>query len=238
MNISQKGIDLIKEFEGCRTVAYLDAVNVWTIGYGTTNADKSITGVEIRKDLTITKTVAENWLKLSLNKKYAPKVEKYNNKYHFNQNQFDALVSFAYNIGSIDQLTQNGTRTIKEISEKILAYDKAGGKVLAGLTRRRQAEKKLFDTPVEVEEKPKKKTYTGTFPTLPKKGYLEKGDKGEQVRLLQLFLNWYGKYGLVIDGDFGKKTESAVKNYQAAEKLTVDGLFGAKSLARATKVKR
>lgn len=152
MNISQKGIDLIKEFEGCRTVAYLDAVGVWTIGYGTTNADKSIIGVEIRKGLTITKTVAENWLKLSLNKKYTPKVEKYDSKYHFNQNQFDALVSFAYNIGSIDQLTQNGTRTIKEISEKILAYDKAGGKVLAGLTRRRQAEKKLFDTPVEVKQ--------------------------------------------------------------------------------------
>ena len=153
MNITQKGIDLIKEFEGCKTTAYQDAVGVWTIGYGTTNADKSITGVEIRKGLTITKTVAENWLKLSLNKKYAPKVEKYNSKYHFNQNQFDALVSFAYNIGSIDQLTQNGTRTIKEISEKILAYDKAGGKVLAGLTRRRQAEKKLFDTPIKEEVK-------------------------------------------------------------------------------------
>lgn len=175
MNVSQKGIDLIKEFEGCRTVAYLDAVNVWTIGYGTTNADKSITGVEIRKGLTITKTVAENWLKLSLNKKYAPKVEKYNSKYHFNQNQFDALVSFAYNIGSIDQLTQNGTRTIKEISEKILAYDKAGGKVLVGLTRRRQAEKKLFDTPIKEELKQTTTKTTATKTTTSKT--LKKGAK-------------------------------------------------------------
>ena len=90
-------------------------------------------------------------------------------------------------------------------------------------------------------KKVKKKKYGGKLPSLPQKNngyYLEKGDKGEQVRLLQLFLNWYGKYGLEIDGDFGKKTESAIKNYQAAEKLTVDGLFGAKSLARATKVKR
>ena len=90
-------------------------------------------------------------------------------------------------------------------------------------------------------KKVKKKKYRGKLPSLPQKEdgyYLEKGDEGEQVRLLQLFLNWYGKYGLEIDGDFGKKTESAVKNFQAAEKLTIDGLFGAKSLARATKVKR
>lgn len=146
MKISSKGLKLIKEFEGCRLTAYQDSVGVWTIGYGTTNADKSITGVEIRKGLTITQTVAENWLKLSINEKYAANVMKYDSAYHWNQNQFDALCSFAYNIGSIDQLTQNGKRTIKEISEKIIAYDKAGGKALAGLTRRRKAEKELFDT--------------------------------------------------------------------------------------------
>lgn len=198
MNISQKGIDLIKEFEGCKTVAYLDAVNVWTIGYGTTNADKPITGVEIRKGLTITKTVAENWLKLSLNKKYAPKVEKYNSKYHFNQNQFDALVSFAYNIGSIDQLTQNGTRTIKEISERILAYDKAGGKVLAGLTRRRQAEKKLFDTPVEVKQTTKITTTTKTTTTKTTTSKTLK--KGAKVKIKSgaVDLNTKKKYASIV----------------------------------------
>lgn len=72
---------------------------------------------------------------------------KYDYKYHWNQNQLDSLTSFAYNIGSIDQLTANGTRSIAEISNKILAYDKAGGQTLAGLTRRRKAEKELFDTP-------------------------------------------------------------------------------------------
>lgn len=103
--------------------------------------------------------------------------------------------------------------------------------------------KVLFGRPLYNSDKvsAKKKKYGGKLPSLPQKEdgyYLEKGDEGEQVRLLQLFLNWYGKYGLEIDGDFGKKTESAVKNYQAAEKLAIDGLFGAKSLARATKVKR
>jgi GH24 family phage-related lysozyme (muramidase) len=73
---------------------------------------------------------------------------KYDTKYHWNQNQFDALCSFAYNIGSIDTLTQNGKRSIKEISAKILAYNKAGGKELPGLTKRRKAEKALFDKAV------------------------------------------------------------------------------------------
>lgn len=100
--------------------------------------------------------------------------------------------------------------------------------------------KVLFGRPLYDSDKvsAKKKTYSGTFPTLPKKGYLEKGDKGEQVRLLQLFLNWYGNYNLTIDGDFGDKTYCAVKNFQTSEKLTVDGVFGTKSLAKAKKVKK
>ena len=78
---------------------------------------------------------------------FEKKVNKYNGIYNFNQNQFDALVSFCYNVGNIDQLTAKGTRTIKEISEKILAYNKSAGKVINGLTNRRKKEKELFDTP-------------------------------------------------------------------------------------------
>lgn len=149
MNISQKGIDLIKEFEGCVLHAYRDAVGIITIGYGTTNADSAIIGTTIYMGMTITQATAEAWLEKSVNAKYVPQVMKYDYIYHWNQNQLDALTSFAYNIGSIDQLTANGTRSIAEISNKILAYDKAGGQTLAGLTRRRKAEKALFDTPVQ-----------------------------------------------------------------------------------------
>jgi GH24 family phage-related lysozyme (muramidase) len=155
MEISKKGIELIKQFEGCKLTAYQDSVNVWTIGYGTTNADKAITNTKICKGLTITQKQADDWLAKSVNQKYAEKVMKYNPTYKWNQNQFDALCSFAYNIGSIDQLVQYGTRSIKEISNKILAYNKAGGKELPGLTRRRKAEKELFDTPCK-PKKPKK----------------------------------------------------------------------------------
>lgn len=157
MQISQNGLNLIKQFEGCRLIAYKDSVGVWTIGWGTTNADKSITGIEIKKGLKISQETADEWLEKSVNTKYAPKVEKYNKKYNFNQNQFDALVSFAYNIGSIDQLTAKGTRTISEIASHITAYNKAGGKVLVGLTRRRNAEKKLFLKPVETKVEESKK---------------------------------------------------------------------------------
>lgn len=82
------------------------------------------------------------------------------------------------------------------------------------------------------------KKYSGTFPTLPKKGHLTKGDKGTQVKNLQKFLNWYGNYGLKVDGIIGEKTISAVKKFQKAEKLSADGLFGAKSLTKAKAVKK
>lgn len=147
MKISQKGLNLIKEFEGCRLTAYRDSVGVVTIGWGTTNSDYDITDTKIYMGLTISQSTADSWLEKSVNNKYVPLVMKYDYKYHWNQNQLDALTSFAYNIGSIDQLVQYGRRTISEISNAILYYDKAGGQTLAGLTRRRKAEKALFDTP-------------------------------------------------------------------------------------------
>lgn len=152
MKISEKGLALIKEFEGCQLTAYQDEVGVWTIGYGITNADKSITGKTIKKGLKITKEKAEEWLEECLNVLYAPKIMKYDVRYNWNQNEFDAMMSFAYNIGSIDQLTANGSRSKSVISNKLLEYNKAGGKVYNGLTRRRKAERDLFLTPVPKAE--------------------------------------------------------------------------------------
>ena len=138
MRISQNGINLIKQFEGCRLTAYKCAAGVPTIGYGHT------AGVKMGQ--TITQVQAESFLKDDL-MKYEKNVEKYDSKYHWNQNEFDALVSFAFNIGSIDQLTAAGTRDRKTIAEKILQYNKAAGKVLDGLTKRRKVEQALFLKP-------------------------------------------------------------------------------------------
>lgn len=142
MVTSTNGIELIKSFEGLRLTAYkaVKTEKYYTIGYGHYGAD-------VVKGQKITQAYAEKLLKKDL-VKYEAKVNKYMKKYNFNQNQFDALVSFAYNIGSIDGLTAHGFRSISKISEKILTYTKSGGKVLSGLVKRRQAEKKLFDTPV------------------------------------------------------------------------------------------
>lgn len=83
-----------------------------------------------------------------------------------------------------------------------------------------------------------KKGYSGTFPTLPKKGYLGKGDKGTAVKNLQRFLNWYGNYKLAVDGDFGAKTRSAVLSFQKKTKIKQDGFFGKQSLAKAKSIKK
>ncbi len=139
MQTSQTGIELIKQFEGCRLKAYRCAAGVLTIGYGHTAGVKS--GQEI------TREQAERFLKEDL-LKYENRVKKYDSIYHWNQNQFDALVSFAYNIGNIDGLTANGSRNTEVISQKILSYHKAAGKVLDGLVKRRKAEQLLFLKPV------------------------------------------------------------------------------------------
>lgn len=155
--VSKRGIDLIKEFEGCQLTAYQDEVGVWTIGYGITNSDRSISGTTIKRGLKISQATAEEWLEESLDKKYLPKVMKYDTRYGWNQNEIDALVSFTYNIGSIDQLTANGSRSRETIAKKMLEYNKAGGTVYRGLARRREAERKLFLTPAEEEKEVEKR---------------------------------------------------------------------------------
>lgn len=143
MEINEKGLNLVKEFEGCRLTAYVDAVGVLTIGYGNTSHAK--------KGLKITQEQAEAWLKEDL--KTAEKaVDKWQAHYSFNENEASALISFTFNCGagSLNNLVKNGSRTKAEIARYITLYNKGiNGKVLAGLTRRRKAEKELFLTPAD-----------------------------------------------------------------------------------------
>lgn len=142
-SLSANGLNLIKSFEGCKLTAYkcVPTEKYYTIGYGHYGSD-------VKAGMTITLKRAEELL-LQDCQKFVNHVNTYMGKYNFNQNQFDALVSFAYNIGSIKQLTANGTRTTAQISAKITAYNKSGGKVLKGLINRRAKEKALFDTPIK-----------------------------------------------------------------------------------------
>ena len=142
MKISKAGIDFIIGFEGfsAKACKCVNTEKYYTIGYGHYGSD-------VKKDDTITKEEARKLLEADL-LSFEKKVSKYDSKYDFNQNEFDALVSFAYNVGNIDQLTANGTRSRDKISECMLRYNKSGGKVLNGLTKRRKAERDLFLTKV------------------------------------------------------------------------------------------
>lgn len=138
MKISKSGIDFIISFEGFCAKAYkcVNTEKYYTIGYGHYGSD-------VKKDDVITKDEARILLGKDL-ASFEKKVNKYNDIYDFNQNEFDALVSFAYNVGNIDQLTAKGTRSREKIAECMLLYNKSGGKVLNGLVKRREAESNLF----------------------------------------------------------------------------------------------
>ena len=138
MKISENGLNLIISFEGfCpKATKAVKTEKYYTIGYGHY-------GKDVDEKQTITKEEALLLLKKDM-KRFEAKVMKYNNCYNFTQNEFDALVSFAYNVGNIDQLTEKGTRTKKEIADAMLLYIKSGGSVLNGLRKRRIRERELF----------------------------------------------------------------------------------------------
>jgi lysozyme len=137
MNISNKGLELIKSFEGCRLSAYKCPAGVWTIGYGRTNG--------VYEGMTITQEQADNMLREDV-KYYADAVDRYNSRFNFNQAEFDSLTSFTYNcgVGSL-QAVMSCCNTKQEIAEECKLYNKSSdGQILNGLVRRREEEYKLF----------------------------------------------------------------------------------------------
>lgn len=136
MNIGNKGLDLIKSFEGCRLSAYKCPAGVWTIGYGRTQG--------VYEGMTITQDQADNMLREDV-KYYADAVNQYQSRFNFNQEEFDSLTSFTYNcgVGSLANV-MSCCNTKQEIAEECKLYNKGGGVVLAGLVRRREEEYKLF----------------------------------------------------------------------------------------------
>ena len=135
--INKSGLNLIKKYEGCKLTSYICPAGVLTIGYGHT-------GKDVKPNQTITKKKAISLLKKDL-VRFERHVQSYNYIYEWTDNEFSALVSFAYNIGNIDQLTAYGTRTRSQIRTAMLKYVKANGKTLPGLLKRRKSELKLFN---------------------------------------------------------------------------------------------
>lgn len=133
---SKRGIDLIKQFEGCKLTAYkaVSTEKYYTIGVGHYGAD-------VKPGMKITMAQAEAYLAADL-KKFENAVSR--SGLNLNQSQFDALVSFTYNCGEGNLKKLIANRTLPQIADALLLYNKSGGKVLAGLVRRRQAERELF----------------------------------------------------------------------------------------------
>lgn len=144
MHINQEGLRLIKNFEGCRLAAYkpVPTEKEYTIGWGHYGVPKGTVWTQKQADDQLVKDLV--------------KYENYVNsmKRDFNENQQAALVSFVYNcgLGSLQSLCRN--RNNRQIAEALLLYNKAGGKVLAGLTKRRKAERELFLKPVPAMTSP------------------------------------------------------------------------------------
>ena len=143
MQCSDLGIDLIKEFEGFRNKAYQCSAGVWTIGYGTT----VVNGVPVKKGDTCTVEEAEEYLATDIDN-FLTSIED-SIIIELSQNQIDAIGCFTYNVGvgafkKSTLLKKINASDFDGAANEFLKWNKAGGQVLAGLTRRREAERKLF----------------------------------------------------------------------------------------------
>lgn len=213
--IGQAGLALIKQFEGCRLAAYQCSAGVWTIGYGHTAG--------VYKGMKISQAQADEYLKQDV-----AKFEKYINNPSYvpftdklNQNQFDALVSFAFNLGQGNVKKLCTGRVMNQIPSAMQQYCKAAGKTLPGLQRRRKAEAALYNKKVE--------SCTGATTTTVKESEdysmntIKKGSKGNAVKVWQIII------GTTADGNFGGGTESMTKTWQKNHGLTADGIVGKNS---------
>ena len=196
MRISEKGLSLIKEFEGCELTSYKCPSGVWTIGWGHTenvNPNQSITQEEAENLLINDMVKYENYVNTCSNLTFVT-----------NQNQFDALVSFTYNCGqgSLATLVQN--RDTSTVADKLLLYINGSNGVLQGLVRRREAERVLFLDGNYVEVAP--------IEEVVEQYSTPQSNTSNNVLLIQQLCNFYGA-NIIEDGIYGSQTEGAIRNY-------------------------
>ena len=207
------GLKLITLFEGCELTAYQDAVGVWTIGYGHT--------VDVHQGMTINQTQADRLLQEDLSRFEAAVEEAVT--VGLNENQFGALVSFTFNLGS-GSLSEStllhllNAGDLRGAANEFPRWNKAGGQPLLGLTRRRLAERALFlSQPWEPFQ-----DYDLLKLTTPSM-------RGSFVRYVQKLLTDTG-YDVEVNGTFDKATEKLVRQFQEKRHLTVDGIIGIETI--------
>jgi lysozyme len=156
MHLGEKGEKLIKHFESCRLTAYQDSKKVWTIGWGNTSYES---GTRVKKGDKVSQWRADELFR-RISQKFVNEVNFLTKGIQLQQHQFDALVSFAYNLGSDiddDKIAEGlGDSTLLRliientqhpgIPGEFVKWNKSGKKVLPGLTRRRKTEAHLYTT--------------------------------------------------------------------------------------------
>ena len=215
MKTSKSALDQIAKYEGIRLKAYKCPAGVWTIGVGHTGG--------VTEGMTITHDQAMAFFADDI-KASERAVEKLGME--LTQGQFDALVSFCYNCGAGNLNKLCTGRTKKQIADAIPLYNKGGGKVLAGLVKRRAWERGLFAE--GLDDAPQATRPTNPYPVPDKP--LRRGARGVTVRWLQRELVNHG-YDILVDGDFGPKTAAAVRDFQLQNDLAVDEIVGKKTVA-------
>mgnify|MGYP002651285685 FL=1 len=239
MDVSPKGIAVVKSFEGRALKAYRDVVGVWTIGYGNTNHDAfavSYLGRQIGEGLTITEEQADFLLVESLRRNYTPAVVKA--MPGARQQDTDAGASFHYNTGAIGRATWVKhwlAKNFASMTPALLSWNKAGGKEYAGLTRRRKRENAIIVSGDYGPEGVAKPPVLGADGRVKKEapapvampGLLSRGDHGPEVREVKESLALLGFKVDPATDLFDTATEAAVVSFQKAHKqLTVDGVVG------------
>jgi len=214
MQISANGIGLIKKFEGCFLKTYDDGTGVLTIGYGHTHNVKwgDIITVGQANELLLED------LKQSSND-VQNLIDNETINFSVNQNMFDAMVSFDFNVGKGNLITLVKNRDEKQVAEKILLYVYASGKRLEGLSIRRKAERELFLSDVKIDLKESVKMALMKF-----------GEKSRRVKVVQAMLNYIMQWQLMTDGEYGENTLRAVKEYQRINDLSIDGIIGEQTI--------
>lgn len=234
LKTSAAGRKAITRHEGVRLTAYPDPGTggvPWTIGVGHTSRagpPKVVKGMRI--------TAAEADAILSRDLATFEKAVNAAVKVPLNQNEFDALVSLAFNIGSGALKRSSVIKRLNAgdrdgAADAFLMWNKAGGQVLKGLANRREDERKLFLTSTGAPKlipaaKPTPAPSVAPDPAVdPQQAILKLGARGQYVEDLQKNLAKLG-YSLRADGVFGEKTEAAVKLFQKMNGLKMDGIAG------------
>jgi lysozyme len=230
LDVSDAGLKLIASYEGWRAQLYEDVAGHATIGYGHLVHLGNITAADRAGQFGKGITQAQGMALLRADAQRMVSAVRDCVTVPLNQNQFDALVSFAFNVGAG---ALRGSTLVRKLNAGDYAgaadafgmWTKAGGKVVAGLVRRRSEEAALFRS----GKAPAKPAAAPTTPAAKPGGWctrlLKNGCRGDDVKELQRRL------GVGADGVFGANTEAAVKAFQKKKGLGCDGCVGPKTLA-------